>query len=135
MSSLETYQFGYAVNRIDGKICHMTNYDKRGERFSQLVGLELRGAISAHGYEAQAVAGIIGIHSVTLSRYLNGHRIIPSSVVSNVAEAVGAHPEEIVARAYTRLIAEMGAVSDLGYTLAASDHDYDEEMEAMEREP
>jgi len=113
----------------------MTNKERRGERFSQLVGLELRGAIAAYGHDAQTVASIIGIHSVTLSRYLNGHRVIPSSVISNVAEAIGAQPEEIVARAYTRLLAEMGPVSDLGYTLAASDADIDSEIEAQQQEP
>lgn len=113
----------------------MANYNKRGDRFSELVGLELRGVLSSRGYTSQHVASRIGIHHVSLSRYLNGHRILPSSVISSVCEVVGVNPKEVIERAYERLLDECGPVSDEGYTLAASDHDYDAEIEAMQEEP
>lgn len=113
----------------------MVNIEGRGDRFAELVALELRGAMASRGFVAQHVASRIGIHSVSLSRYLNGHRVMPSSVVSTVAEVIGVEPQEIVGRAYERLLDELGPVSDEGYTLAASDRDYDAEIEAMQEDP
>lgn len=113
----------------------MVNYKDRGDRFSELVGLELRGAMSSRGYVAHHVASQIDIHAVTLSRYLNGHRILPSSVVSSVAEVIGVAPDEIVTRAYSRLLAELGPVSGGDYTIAARDENDDDESQAQQQEP
>ena len=81
----------------------MDKIKKRGERFGALVGAELKGAIVAQGMTAAVVARTIGIEAATLSRYMNGHRLMPVATLVDAAECIGLEPAVLVARAWERL--------------------------------
>lgn len=90
----------------------MANLDERGERFAKLLSQETAGAIRARGFTAAQVASLIGSYPATLSKYFTGKRDIPPSTLSEVCEVIGASPDELVERAYARLIDEMGPYRD-----------------------
>jgi transcriptional regulator with XRE-family HTH domain len=90
----------------------MANIEERGERFSHLLGQEMKGAIVARGWTMRDVGEAIGTHPTTLSTYANGKRLLPSDVFSNACEVIGASPDELVERAYARLLDEMGPYRD-----------------------
>lgn len=121
---------------------------KRGELFSTYLGNELSGAIKARGKSALWVAERIGVDRVSLSRYLNGHRLMPASVLANAAEAIDMSPETVVERAYARLLAECGPPSGYGSTtprgervernlraVASDDPSVDADVESQQEEP
>ena len=80
---------------------------KRGERFSHLVSLELRGAIVARNWTVKDVAERIGIHYTGLYRYFSGTRSLPTDVFAGACEVIGADPTDLVGRAYARFTAEL----------------------------
>lgn len=86
----------------------MANINERGERFSHLLASTLKGAIGEYGQTIRAVSKAIGVHHTTMSGYFSGSRILPANTFSDACEVIGVDPAELVARAYTRLIREMG---------------------------
>lgn len=86
----------------------MTNIESRGERFSHLLGSELKGAISARNWTVRNVAKNINVHHATMSNYFNGSRMLPADVFAKACEVIGVDPADLVDRAYTRLIDELG---------------------------
>lgn len=80
--------------------------NRRGIRFSVLLGLELKGAIIARGFTASEVAQSVGVERATLNRYLNGKRTIPSPIVALVADVIHEDPAVLVRRAWERLAEE-----------------------------
>lgn len=79
----------------------------RAARFSELLGMEVKGAITARGFAIGAVADAIHTERSTLSRYLNGRRDMPASILALIAGEVGMDPGAVVDRAYYRLIEEL----------------------------
>lgn len=75
--------------------------------------MELKGAITARGYSATKVAAEISVDYSTLHRYFKGQRSLPSDVFSNACEYIGVDPADLVDRAYSRLIDEMGEYSPI----------------------
>lgn len=86
----------------------MANITERGERFSHLLALELRGAIKSHGFAATKVAEAVEIDYSTLYRHFTGKTSIPSDVFNRACEYIGVNPAELVDRAYRRLVDELG---------------------------
>ena len=86
----------------------MAQINERGKEFSRLLSLELKGAISAYGFTVKAVVEKVGVDYSTLSRYFKGSRALPATVLNDACEVIGASPDELVQRAYARLIKEMG---------------------------
>ncbi|MDN6592033.1 helix-turn-helix domain-containing protein [Acidipropionibacterium jensenii] len=82
--------------------------EERGERFSVLLGQEVAGAIRSRGFTAAQVAEEICSYPATLSKYATGKRSIPPKILSDISEVIGIAPEELVERAYARLIEEAG---------------------------
>lgn len=115
----------------------MAHIEERGKRFSQLVALELKGAIAARGQAATKVAAAIGVDYSTLHRYFKGQRALPTDVLSEACEQIGVDPAELVDRAYVRLVSEMGPyLSGVEYILAADGNtESDAEVEAWEQQP
>lgn len=145
------------------------NTKKRAQTFVRYVGLELKGAITARGFNANQVANTIERSEAAFNRWLNGKVDIPMSVLCEAAEVIDVDPQFIVDAAYNRMVGLLGerwdgkvdaemaeyaaseqpgivakglppfrepkALSQEGYTLAASDRDYDAEIEAMQEEP
>lgn len=117
----------------------MTN---RGERFTVLLGGELKGAITARGYTAAAVADAFGHSKAAFSNWLNGVRQLPTHVYENACEFIGIEPQDLVERAYKRLLDEQGPytgpvvkTSVPEFILTARDADDEAESEAQAREP
>lgn len=82
-----------------------------------------------------------GIPMSSLMRVLQAEREIKVNQVAAIAAALELYPHEIIEHAETilsranRTAPQLRLVSDEGYTLAASDADYDAEIEAQQEEP
>ncbi len=63
---------------------------------------ELRGAIEARGWTIAQLASRLGIHPITLGRYLNGHRDMPVTIFLGACEAIEINPAIILNRAEER---------------------------------
>ena len=73
-----------------------------------LLGGELKGAITARGYTAAAVADALGHSKAAFSNWLNGVRQLPTHAYENACEFIGIEPQDLVERAYRRLLDEQG---------------------------
>ncbi len=83
-----------------------------GATFTTLIAQELALAAARHRPRLwnKDLAAAMGVTVQHFSRVLNGHRgDITTSQLSRACALVGADPEQIVARAYARLIDELGA--------------------------
>ena len=96
------------VRRDYGNVSRMANIVERGERFSYLLATELKQAILTYGFTVKAVATAIGVHNTTLSNYFNGSRPLPSNTFASASEYIGVDPDDLVSRAYSRLLKELG---------------------------
>ena len=113
----------------------MDNTTARGKRFTQLLGDQIRGEASKRRMPAKELAAKIGIHEVTMSKYLNAKLIPPASFVSDCADALGVSAGFLVEQAYDIMLSEMGTLSEANFTLAASDADIDSHIEGQQEEP
>lgn len=86
----------------------MANIVERGELFSKLLALELKASIITSGHTMRFVSEQIGTHPTTISKYVRGTRILPSDTFSRACEVIGVSPDELVERAYDRLLDELG---------------------------
>lgn len=59
-----------------------------------------------NGLDQKDLAEKIGIHPVTLTKYMKGQRSFPMPTFFAVAEALGLSPRELMERAEARLSAE-----------------------------
>ena len=75
----------------------------RGDQFSIVLGLEVKGAIAARGFTVKAVADAISIERSTLSRYLNGKRAMPAPVLVMIGQQISVSPVLIMQRALDRM--------------------------------
>lgn len=96
------------IRHYCGSIGRMANIIERGERFSYLLATELKQAILTYGFTVKEVATAIGVHNTTLSNYFNGSRPLPSNTFSSASEYIGVDPDDLVSRAYSRLLKELG---------------------------
>lgn len=112
----------------------MDNITRRGKRFSELLGDQIRGEASKQRISAKTLAGLVGIHEVTMSKYLNAKVIPPASFISDCADVLGLSVATLAEPAYEAMLAELGGLSQDSYTLAASDADIDAEVEAQQDE-
>ena len=71
----------------------------------------------------------------TLIRLLNGERAINMASLESICRALEVSPSEVIANAQEQLAKERDAMSQEGYTLAASDEDFEEDMLARQEEP
>ncbi|WP_194928802.1 hypothetical protein [Pseudactinotalea sp. HY158] len=106
----------------------MATNRRLGEEFSRYVGEQIRGEASMRNISVSGLARLMEIDRATLHRYLTGTRPMPVPVLYEAAEAIGIAAAILVDRADARMSAE-------GYMLAASDTDYDQEIEDRQREP
>lgn len=90
--------------------CHMASYEpsERGAKFSEFLALELKGAIIATQNTITETCKTADVDYSTFTRYVNGKRSIPSPLLAQMCEVIGVDPREIVNRAYTRLLNELG---------------------------
>ena len=117
----------------------------RGERFTQLLGAELKGALVSRGFTAAEVGDALGHSRAAFTNWLNGKAQLPTTVFANACEFVGVEPDRLVERAYERLVGQLGEYAGplvqpfeptrSDYILAARDDDDDEEAEAQTYEP
>ncbi|MDR1294439.1 MAG: helix-turn-helix domain-containing protein [Bifidobacteriaceae bacterium] len=82
---------------------------KDAERWTVLLGLEIKGALSAHGVLQSDLVSELGISDVTLSRWLNGHRPMQAWAVIAIAWKIDEPISELFARADRRLAVEHAA--------------------------
>ena len=87
-----------------------TNEDlkARGRKFAQYLALEVKGAIWSQNRGVIEVCEEAGVNQATFYRYTTGTRSIPSPLLAQMCEVLGVDPREIVNRAYTRLLNELG---------------------------
>lgn len=81
---------------------------QRGVEFSKILGAETLGAIKAKGFTIKKTCEILGMSEQTVYRYFKGRRAMPSDVFVAICEAINMDPQELVSRAYARLIDEQG---------------------------
>ncbi|MGO1410419.1 MAG: helix-turn-helix domain-containing protein [Microbacterium sp.] len=84
---------------------------ERAALFSQYVGLELKGKITARGFTAKNVAAQAGHSASALNKWLNGKTKLPMAVLCEACEIIGADPGDIIDSAYDRLRDELGGPS------------------------
>lgn len=80
----------------------------RAEEFTRYVGLELKGAIAARGFTAQAVAAATARSPAAFNRWINGKADIPMTALCESCELIGVEPDSIIENAYARMIAKHG---------------------------
>lgn len=100
--------------------CTMTHMSNDGDRFTALVGAEIKGAIAARDWSARAVAKETGHSATALNGWLNGRRALPLSVLYEITELVGISARDVVERAYLRMCEEDGTEPLQPTTAAAS---------------
>lgn len=100
------------------------------EQISVLLGLELKGAIHAHGKTVGEIAEAVGIERSTLSRYLNGKREIPATTFILASRAIGVAPAVLMNRAMARVRQPIDI--DRGLVDWANDYDLQVEEDAAE---
>ncbi len=82
----------------------MTNeLQQQGQRFAELVGLEIKGAIASNGFTQAQVADRLGHSRTAFGRWLKGMPPIAVEVLYNICSVIGANPQTIVGKAYDRL--------------------------------
>lgn len=114
----------------------MNNNTARGTVFTALLGSQIRGEATKRNLTAKALAGMIGIHPVTMSKYLNAKLDPPASFISDCADALGVLAEDLVGPAYAEMLAQMGSLSQADVTLAAYENDdLERHLEANLEEP
>jgi len=97
------------VKRLPGACYHKGMAStKRADRFSEILGEELKAEYSSRGFTVRAVAAELGIHHPTLINYTTGKRMIPVGIIIDVCDVIQSDPVELVDRAYSRLVAELG---------------------------
>lgn len=88
---------------------------ERAEVFARYVGLELKGSITAQGQTAQAVAQASGRSVSAFNRWLNGKSELPLAALCESCEIIGVDPQEVVDRAYNRMVVSMGEADGTTY--------------------
>lgn len=81
---------------------------KRAATFVKYVSSELKGAISSRGYNMSDIADALDRPRPTMTNWLNGKAQIRLDVAQEICEYIGMEIQEITARAYTRVINELG---------------------------
>ena len=81
---------------------------ERGRKFAQYLALEVKGAVWSQNRGVIEVCEEAGVNQATFYRYTTGTRSIPSPLLAQMCEVLGVDPREIVNRAYTRLLNELG---------------------------
>lgn len=81
---------------------------KRAATFVKYVSSELKGAISSRGYNMSDIADALNRPRPTMTNWLNGKAQIRLDVAQEICEYIGMEIQEITARAYTRVINELG---------------------------
>lgn len=77
----------------------------RGKRLQSALRAQIRAEIAAQGLKQADTARRVGMHTSTLSRYLNDSedRGMPFDIISEIAEALGLPINELIARAERRM--------------------------------
>lgn len=83
----------------------------RSNRFAQLVGLELKGEFAKHNISQTKVADHLGHSRGGYSKWINAKPSMPLETFLNTCEFIGVDPRTIVDAAYSRLIDELGPIT------------------------
>lgn len=113
----------------------MNNTTNRGMTFTAHLGRQIRGEATKRNLTAKALAGLIGIHPVTMSKYLNAKIDPPASFISDCADALAIDADALVGPAYAAMLAQLGPLSEGSYRLAAHTRDIQAEHEGFEEAP
>ena len=70
-----------------------------GERFAQAVAQQLRAEKNNQGLTEEELAKSLGIHRVSMSRYLSGVRAVPLAVFADACQVLHTDALEVIARA------------------------------------
>jgi transcriptional regulator with XRE-family HTH domain len=80
--------------------------ERHGQRFAELVGLELKGMIAANGFTQAQVAEHLGHSPTALGRWLKGKPPITVGVLYDICNDIKANPKAVIEKAYNRLLEE-----------------------------
>lgn len=87
----------------------MTNeIQKRSQRFAELFGSELKGAMASHGYSQGQVADELGHARSSMSNWLNAKPPIDVAVGRKICDYIGVDMRSVVDSANNRLEEELG---------------------------
>lgn len=70
-----------------------------GERFAQAVAQQLQAEKNDQGLTEEELAKSLGIHRVSMSRYLSGVRAVPLAVFADACQVLHTDALEVIARA------------------------------------
>ncbi|TPF97593.1 hypothetical protein EP30_01225 [Bifidobacterium sp. UTCIF-39] len=90
----------------------MSNSKNRGQRFSQLIGLELKASFVRLQISQSQVADRLGHSRSGYSKWINAKPSMPIEALLNTCEFIGVDPRAVIDSAYRRLIEEMGEVAN-----------------------
>lgn len=76
-----------------------TNVEPLEEALAKQIKVEL----AESGMDQKELAGKVGVHPVTMTKYMTFARSIPMPVFFSIAEALGLSPRELMARAEARI--------------------------------
>jgi len=84
----------------------------RTEDFKLQLGAELKAEIARAGLRHKVCAEAIDVHPVSFSRYLNGTRDMPISVLFSLCSYLGVDVAQVVENAERRLATQRGTPTD-----------------------
>lgn len=79
----------------------MTTY---GELLEAAIAKQIKVELVESGLDQKGLAEIIGVHPVTMSKYMQGNRSMPMPTFFAVAEALRISPRELMSRAEARIL-------------------------------
>jgi len=75
-------------------------------RLEEAIAKQIKVELVERGLDQKELAERIGIHPVTLTKYMKGQRSMPMPTFFAVADALGLSPRELMTRAEARVQAE-----------------------------
>lgn len=88
------------VNKRCFKVSHMTTY---GESLEAALSTQIKVELVERGMDQKELSGLVGVHPVTMTKYMKGHSSMPMPIFFKVAEAFGLSPRTLMERAEARI--------------------------------
>lgn len=74
-----------------------------GELLEAAIAKQIKVELVERGLDQKGLAELVGVHAVTMSKYMKGTRSMPMPTFFAVADALGLSPQELMRRAEARI--------------------------------
>lgn len=102
--------------------------EMRSQRFSQLIGLELKSTFVKKEVTQSSVADSLGHSRGGFSKWINAKPSMPIEVIINVCEFLSIDPRNIFDNAYAQLLNELGSPQPSRFDVSQLSEDARKEM-------